>query len=637
MALLSTATGMLGRGAVGAAKGAGALFAAPDADALAAAYVGGKVSSAVGGIRSSVVGGVKRMFGSETAPQQSSGDSGSPRRSQDQPLTEKTFKQFEAKLFSYMNSLIGFSDQELQAMKDAELRNKERLAEQVQKPGQPVKDKPERKGFSDWMKLLGLGTLAGFLGLAGLGKLIEDTGKNLEDMDFTDVLKGLGIGGSVIAAIAARKIVTSFASRVAAASAALKALAENAMKRIKNAVRTPGSPSKTKMTTYRGKSVPVGTVVRNKAGRLVKIGPTGAASFVAAKDVKPSDIKDLSSFKEAPKAPPGSGKPGSPTKAKEFTKANVAKSAKALVAKQGIKIAAKSLPFGLGTILGSFFAIQRLAAGDYVGAGLDFAAGVTAFKPGLGTAASLALAATSIARDLALEYFPDSDYANLDKSVTNTIEEAIGDEVRALLKVGEGSKRETEDLIQEQADVSTAAKAEGQRLGRGSRQQRQQIAKDFGTDALKEARKSIQATPGRKKGAVTAEELDQYFYGGDDTEASSSLQQYREKLKSAETSRSQSQSTVETKPPTAAAPTGITSDTQTVSQDAEGGVDVSSVNVDAGTSQETVDGGAGDMQKARSVAASRSSQLASDKMLFARGAANPDPTYMKASQLAMVS
>ena len=64
---------------------------------------------------------------------------------------------------------------------------------------------------------------------------------------------------------------------------------------------------------------------------------------------------------------------------------------------------------------------------------------------------------------------------------------------------------------------------------------------------------------------------------------------------------------------------------------------MSSVNVDAGTTQETVDGGAGDMQKARSVAASRSSQLASDKMLFARGAANPDPTYMKASQLAMVS
>ena len=620
MALLSTATRMLGRGAVGAAKGAGALFAAPDADALAAAYVGGKVSSAVGGIRSSVVGGVKRMFGSETAPQQSSGDSGSPRRSQEQPLTEKTFKQFETKLFSYMNSLIGFSDQELQAMKDAELRNKERLAEQVQKSGQPVKNKPERKGFSDWMKLLGLGTLAGFLGLAGLGKLIETIGKDLEDMDFTDVLKGLGIGGSVIAAIATRKIVTSFAARVAAASAALKALAE----------------SKTKMTTYRGKSVPVGTVVQNSRGQLVKIGPTGAAPFVAEKGFKPSDIKDLSSYPDA-KAPAGSGKSGSPTKAKEFTKANVAKSAKALVAKQGIKIAAKSLPFGLGTILGSFFAIQRLAAGDYVGAGLDFAAGVTAFKPGLGTAASLALAALSLTRDLALEYYPDDDYANLDKSITNTIEEAIGDEVRALLKVGEGSKRETEDLIQEQADVSSAAREAGQRLGRGSRQQRQQIAKDFGTDALKEARESIQATPGRKKGAVTAEELDQYFYGGDDTQASSSLQRYREKLKNAEISQSQSQSTVETKPPTAAAPAGITSDTQTVSQDAEGGVDVSSVNIDAGTSQETVDGGAGDMQKARSVAASRSSQLASDKMLFARGAANPDPTYMKASQLAMVS
>ena len=620
MALLSTATGMLGRGAVGAAKGAGALFAAPDADALAAAYVGGKVSSAVGGIRSSVVGGVKRMFGSETAPQQSSGDSGSPRRSQEQPLTEKTFKQFETKLFSYMNSLIGFSDQELQAMKDAELRNKERLAEQVQKPGQPVKNKPERKGFSDWMKLLGLGTLAGFLGLAGLGKLIETLGKDLEDMDFTDVLKGLGIGGSVIAAIATRKIVTSFAARVAAASAALKAL---------------GSPSKTKMVKYRGKMVPVGTLFKNTAGQVVRVSPTGAAPFAEKGSYSPKDVKELSSFPDA--KPPGSGKPGSPTKAKEFTKANVAKSAKALVAKQGIKIAAKSLPFGLGTILGSFFAIQRLAAGDYVGAGLDFAAGVTAFKPGLGTAASLALAALSLTRDLALEYYPDDDYANLDKSITNTIEEAIGDEVRALLKVGEGSKRETEDLIQEQADVSSAAREAGQRLGRGSRQQRQQIAKDFGTDALKEARESIQATPGRKKGAVTAEELDQYFYGGDDTQASSSLQRYREKLKNAEISQSQSQSTVETKPPTAAAPAGITSDTQTVSQDAEGGVDVSSVNVDAGTSQETVDGGAGDMQKARSVAASRSSQLASDKMLFARGAANPDPTYMKASQLAMVS
>lgn len=72
------------------------------------------------------------------------------------------------------------------------------------------------------------------------------------------------------------------------------------------------------------------------------------------------------------------------------------------VLKAGGKTLAKKLPFGLGLAAAGAMAYDRYKSGDYVGAGLEGLSGITAINPGIGTGASLAIDAVSMARDAGL-------------------------------------------------------------------------------------------------------------------------------------------------------------------------------------------------------------------------------------------
>lgn len=161
-----------------------ALAMSNDSDALVAGYAAAKGAQAIKGI--------KNMFGSSSSSVGSNGASGSPSRSggmEGQPLSERTFLQFESKLFSYMNALVGFSDKELQLVRNQDLRNRERLAEAQARGGVPKRGDKKKKGFGDWASLLGLGGLGALLGLAGLDKLqkmgavdLDEVSDNLKKM-----------------------------------------------------------------------------------------------------------------------------------------------------------------------------------------------------------------------------------------------------------------------------------------------------------------------------------------------------------------------------------------------------------------------------------------------------------------------
>tara|TARA_R110000851_G_scaffold144248_2_gene283360 strand:- start:219 stop:2624 length:2406 start_codon:yes stop_codon:yes gene_type:complete len=83
--------------------------------------------------------------------------------------------------------------------------------------------------------------------------------------------------------------------------------------------------------------------------------------------------------------------------------ATAIKSGSKAIAKTGAKSVGKNLlkkiP-GIGLIAGLAFAASKLADGDFVGAGLEVASGAASLIPGAGTAASLAIDAGIMARDI---------------------------------------------------------------------------------------------------------------------------------------------------------------------------------------------------------------------------------------------
>jgi hypothetical protein len=70
------------------------------------------------------------------------------------------------------------------------------------------------------------------------------------------------------------------------------------------------------------------------------------------------------------------------------------------------KTVLKKLPFGLGLAFSVPFAVGRMMEGDFTGAGLEIAEGLTAAIPGIGTGASLAIAGYSGYRDVTAQIDP---------------------------------------------------------------------------------------------------------------------------------------------------------------------------------------------------------------------------------------
>ena len=111
----------------------------------------------------------------------------------------------------------------------------------------------------------------------------------------------------------------------------------------------------------------------------------------------------------------------------EVVKSMGVKSVAKGVAKGALKSTLKAIP-GLGLLLGAYYGTKKAMAGDYVGAALEYGSGVASLVPVVGTAASLALSGTSLARDMGAFKGEDKDkIKNLGKG--NKIDELKKDEI----------------------------------------------------------------------------------------------------------------------------------------------------------------------------------------------------------------
>ena len=104
-----------------------------------------------------------------------------------------------------------------------------------------------------------------------------------------------------------------------------------------------------------------------------------------------------------------------------------------------VKGLAKKIPL-LGLGLGAVFAAQRAMAGDFTGAAMELASGAASTIPGLGTAASVAIDAALIAKDVGA-------FDKKDKNITpppakteiSTLDEAEPKIIDATTNTGGGS------------------------------------------------------------------------------------------------------------------------------------------------------------------------------------------------------
>jgi len=115
-------------------------------------------------------------------------------------------------------------------------------------------------------------------------------------------------------------------------------------------------------------------------------------------------------------------------KATQQATKNVAKKTATETATKGIlKSVIKKVPF-IGAIAGIGFALQRLAQGDTVGAGLELTSGFASIVPGPGTAASLATDAYLLKRDIDMEKNKESVGMRTDEITTSGIEKEVNNQ-----------------------------------------------------------------------------------------------------------------------------------------------------------------------------------------------------------------
>jgi len=196
-------------------------------------------------------------------------------------------------------------------------------------------------------------------------------------------------------------------------------------------------------------------------GRVLASGFRGALGFLGL--LKPTAAPE--------KKPTTKPKPGKPTtqpidkgKPKKVTKSAVSEAFKKKLPKIGTKLAAKSLPFGIGTVIGGVFAAARLAKGDYKGAAISAVGAVASAFPGVGTAGAFITEAVNVSRDIYKDFyrvFPEEDPNSEErmKEILDTVKE----EIEKYLKSKEVSKEEMNQIV-------AAGKTAGQKLsGRGAR------------------------------------------------------------------------------------------------------------------------------------------------------------------------
>src|SRR5210317_1593827 len=160
----------------------------------------------------------------------------------------------------------------------------------------------------------------------------------------------------------------------------------------------------TSLTKYGTKEA--GKQVAQKAGVKVtqKVGET------AAKEVTEKGLKE-----------------GAEKATQQATKTVATKTATQVATKGILKTVIKKIPF-VGAIAGIGFALQRLAKGDTVGAGLELTSGFSSIVPGFGTAASLAQDAVLLKRDIDMEKTKESTSMRTDEITTNGVEREVNNQ-----------------------------------------------------------------------------------------------------------------------------------------------------------------------------------------------------------------
>lgn len=116
-------------------------------------------------------------------------------------------------------------------------------------------------------------------------------------------------------------------------------------------------------------------------------------------------------------------------------KSAVKKGSAVAVQKGLVKGIVKKIPI-IGAVAGAAFAIDRVIKGDFTGAAMELASGLASTIPGLGTAASVGMDATLLARDLKKQSDEGGGASEAQKAQTAAIQELIdiskeGNEQRA--------------------------------------------------------------------------------------------------------------------------------------------------------------------------------------------------------------
>ena len=448
--ILKGTVGAAYRGTKTVAGGVGALAMSSNPDALAAGFMTAQASRAVGAVKSGVVGGVKgafnKAFGGGSG---GTGASGSPTRtSGEQPLTEKTFKDFSDKLLAYTQSLVSMSNKELDAIQDQELRTREMLAEGTGKESiasRVARGKKKPEGMT-LLKMLGLGALA--LALAGGGAAGAGEG---------------GEGGGIPFIIPppflpkpkpkpGRTPPRTTSPRggrgsVPRAGGSAPRGGRGSVPRAGGGSRAGLKPGSTNPRTGRVVGLDRKDTV-NKANT-----PQGkkAAEEIKKKDAERSRVEKKPSGADQRKA-------GAPEK-KRVNKEAIKKAAKKVVG----SIAKRVLP-GIGVAYGLYDAVEDASKGDLFGAlrAAGIAAGsLASMIPFLAPVAVPATAAGVIA-DLIIDLKNDPELQGASqKDIEDAAKEVVDEYFEKLSPLG---KRETASVVAEQLEVAEAGKKTGQRL-----------------------------------------------------------------------------------------------------------------------------------------------------------------------------
>jgi len=272
--------------------------------------------------------------------------------------------------------------------------------------------------ISLFRRITGIFTDGGPLGIAIAGVLALFTVATVGKMFAPLSLLSIGLRkafGAIFPSAAAKAAKAAKVAAAKAAQTAAKTAAQTAAAATKTAAQTAAAATKTAVKTAVKTAAATTKTAANIAIAATKTAATAAQ--IAAKRVTNTATKTAVKAATAPAAAAAAAaKPvlnsagrlinpvtGRFVKGPAAVASKVASAAAPSIAKVGgkalLKGAIRAVP-GIGLLAGLLFAGQKALAGDFVGAGMEIAAGAAGLLPVVGTGFSLAISAGIAARDL---------------------------------------------------------------------------------------------------------------------------------------------------------------------------------------------------------------------------------------------